>query len=108
MKNRVCLTSFGAALVFGAAIAGPAPAQDGAALLEGKAAFTDWRADRPGLRRHIRPADLPPANMAASSANGVRVATRTTLPWRFTVASIVFALSRFSEIMLCPGSPAIG
>jgi hypothetical protein len=65
-------------MVFGAALAAPAPAraQDTPQLLEGKAAFTDWRADRPGLRRHIRPADLPPANPAGYSANEVQVATR--------------------------------
>jgi glucose/arabinose dehydrogenase len=66
-------------MVFGTVLTGPAPAaaQDGPALLEGKAAFTDWRADRPGLRRHIRPADLPPANLAASGTSFARVATRT-------------------------------
>ena len=69
--------SFGAAMVLGTALAAPAPAQDTPPLLQGKAAFTDWRADRPGLRRHIRPADLPPANLAASNSNGVRVAPRT-------------------------------
>jgi glucose/arabinose dehydrogenase len=77
MKNRVCLTSFGAAMVFGAALTASARAQDTPRLLEGKAAFTDWRAERPGMRRHIRPADLPPANLAASNSNGVRVAPRT-------------------------------
>jgi len=77
MKNRACLLSFSAAMVFGTALAGPAPAQDSPRLLQGKAAFTDWRADRPGLRRHIRAADLPAANQAASSASFVRVASRT-------------------------------
>src|SRR6516162_3427207 len=77
MKNRACLMSFSAAMVFGTALAGPAPAQDSPRLLQGKAAFTDWRADRPGLRRHIRAADLPAANQAASSASFVRVASRT-------------------------------
>src|SRR5215468_9934308 len=75
MNNRACLMSFGAALAL--STAGPAPAQDTPQLLQGKAAFTDWRADRPGLRRHIRPADLPAANQSASSANFVRVASRT-------------------------------
>src|SRR6516165_12106028 len=77
MKNRASLMGFGAAVAFGTAIAGSAPAQDIPQLLQGEAAFTDWRADRPGLRRHIRPADLPAANLSASSANFVRVATRT-------------------------------
>jgi glucose/arabinose dehydrogenase len=78
MKNRARLMSFGAAMMFGALLAAPAPAsaQD-PQLLQGKAAFTDWHADRPGLRRHIRPADLPPANLAASNSNGVRVAPHT-------------------------------
>src|SRR5215470_8552240 len=46
-------------------------------LLEGRAAFTDWSADRPGLRRHIRPADMPAANLGASFSNGVRIAHRS-------------------------------
>ena len=77
MKNRACLVSFGAAIVFGTALAEPATTQDSPQLLQGKTAFTDWRADRPGLRRHIRASDLPPANLAPSNSNGVRVASRT-------------------------------
>src|ERR1700752_5323346 len=77
MKNRGCLVSFGAAMVFGMVLSEPALAQVSPQLLQGKAAFTDWRADRPGLRRHIRAADLPPANLAPSDSNGVRVASRT-------------------------------
>ena len=38
-------------------------------LLQGRAAFTDWSADRPGLRRHITPADLPAADLHASYAS---------------------------------------
>jgi glucose/arabinose dehydrogenase len=47
-----------------------------AELLEGRAAFTDWSADRPGLRRRIRPSDLPPADLRASFANGVQIVRR--------------------------------
>jgi hypothetical protein len=63
--------------VFGGAFAAPAPAR-APQLLEGKAAFTDLRADRPRLRlrRPIRPADLPPLNLAGYRANEVQVATR--------------------------------
>ena len=35
--------------------------------LEGKAAFGDWRTDKPGTRRLIRPQDLPAADQAASA-----------------------------------------
>jgi glucose/arabinose dehydrogenase len=51
-------------------------AQDTPTRLEGKAALTDWHADRPGLIRYIRPADLPPPNLAGSSANGPRIVRR--------------------------------
>ncbi|TIR66390.1 MAG: sorbosone dehydrogenase family protein, partial [Mesorhizobium sp.] len=39
-------------------------------LLTGKKAFGDWRADRPGVRRLIRPDDLPKPNVAESASNG--------------------------------------
>jgi glucose/arabinose dehydrogenase len=39
-------------------------------VLNGKAAFGDWHADRPGVRRLIRPEDLPPPNVTESVSNG--------------------------------------
>ena len=48
-----------AAAVVGAAL--PLLAETGATRLEGKAAFGDWRLDKPGTRRVIRPQDLPAA-----------------------------------------------
>jgi glucose/arabinose dehydrogenase len=55
----------------------PLFAQTGAGLLEGTAAFGDWRADRPGTRRLIRPQDLPAPDMAQSVRNSVRIMRRT-------------------------------
>ena len=52
-------------------------AQTGSGANEGKAAFGDWRADRPGTRRLIRPQDLPAPNPAASTSNPVRTVRRT-------------------------------
>lgn len=40
------------------------------ALLMGKAAFGDWRADRPGVSRLIRPQDLPRPDPGRSASNG--------------------------------------
>jgi glucose/arabinose dehydrogenase len=40
-------------------LASPAFAQ-AAEVRTGAAAFDDWKADAPGVRRHIRPSDLPP------------------------------------------------
>ena len=78
MNKKMVLATFATAAALGSAfiVSGPAQPQGGAALLEGKAAFTDWHADRPGLVRHIRPADVPPANLAASFSNGVRIVRR--------------------------------
>jgi glucose/arabinose dehydrogenase len=55
----------------------PLFAQTGPTLLQGTAAFGDWRADRPGTRRLIRPQDLPAPNLADSASNFVRKVRRT-------------------------------
>jgi glucose/arabinose dehydrogenase len=55
----------------------PLFAQTGTGLLEGAAAFGDWHGDHPGVRRIIRPQDLPAPNMAASARNFVRDVRRT-------------------------------
>jgi glucose/arabinose dehydrogenase len=55
----------------------PLLAQTGAGLLEGTAAFGDWHADRPGVRRLIRPQDLPAPDLAQSARNVVRTVHRT-------------------------------
>jgi glucose/arabinose dehydrogenase len=55
----------------------PLLAQTAAGLLEGTAAFGDWHADRPGVRRLIRPQDLPAPDLAQSARNVVRTVHRT-------------------------------
>ena len=55
----------------------PIFAQTGSGLLEGTAAFGDWRTDHPGARRLIRPQDLPAPDMAQSASNVVRTVRRT-------------------------------
>jgi glucose/arabinose dehydrogenase len=87
------------------AAAGTAPAQNG--VLEGRAAFTDWHADRPGLRRHIRPDDLPAANLAASLSNGVRIVRRgpndkPVVPAGFTVSLFAEGLEQPRIIRAAP------
>ena len=52
-------------------------AQTATGVFEGRAAFGDWRADRPGLRRLIKPRDLPPPQPKDSVANRARIAQRT-------------------------------
>src|SRR5271169_768157 len=65
-----------AALV-AAFVAIPLLAQTSAGLLEGTAAFGDWHGDHPGVRRIIRPQDLPAPDMAESARNFVTEVRRT-------------------------------
>src|SRR5258707_15372505 len=51
-------------------------AEQSTGLLQGRTAFTDWSADRPGLRRRIKPADLPAADLRGSVSNSVPVTGR--------------------------------
>ena len=53
---------------------GHASAQNGP--LTGEAAYGDWRSDRPGVVRLIRPADLPKPGATASASNSSRVVPR--------------------------------
>jgi glucose/arabinose dehydrogenase len=46
------------------------------AVLTGKDAFGDWTTDAPGVRRHIKVADLPPPNDTPSVDNGPKVVPR--------------------------------
>jgi glucose/arabinose dehydrogenase len=55
----------------------PLLAQTGVSVLEGASAFGDWRADRPGTRRLIKPQDLPAPDLAESARNSVRTVRRT-------------------------------
>jgi len=84
MKKFVRLATFIAVCgvtvaVISASMIAPAAAQGNGQLLQGRAAFTDWSGDRPGLRRHIRSADLPAADLGASYSNGVRIAHRSAI-----------------------------
>jgi hypothetical protein len=64
---------YGVAAVFAVGLAvgsDPAAAQrDRGEVLKGKAAFGDWRTDKPGVRRLITPKDLPPPGANAATQN---------------------------------------
>ena len=62
------------ALVLTATLIAPALAQS--EPLKGAAAFGDWRADRPGVSRLIRPEDLPRPGATPSSANAAHIVRR--------------------------------
>jgi len=64
------------ASALGGATPSAVPADPPAATLTGAAAYGDWTADRPGLRRHIAPSDLPAPYATKSSANGPDIVRR--------------------------------
>lgn len=71
-----------------------AGADDASPVLTGAAAFGDWQADAPGVRRLIRPGDLPEPFATPSAANSPEIAPRPDyllpkVPAGFTVG--VFA-----------------
>jgi glucose/arabinose dehydrogenase len=75
--------------------------------LTGNAAFGDWRNDRPGLVRHIKPADLPKPGATASTANGSHVVRRVEaatpqVPAGFKVELLAEGLSGPREMRTAP------
>jgi glucose/arabinose dehydrogenase len=78
----IAISSAGIVALSGFPLVAPIFAQTGASipagmLLEGAAAFGDWRADHPGTRRLIRSEDMPPPDLAQSVSNAVRIVHRT-------------------------------
>src|ERR671930_960817 len=50
-------------------------------VLNGAAAYGDWRNDGPGVRRKITPADMPPPYETASANHHPTVVTRPANAW---------------------------
>ena len=86
----------------------PAMAQDGAGtVLIGQAAFGDWRDDAPGVRRLIRPSDLPPPYDSPSvgsrtSLRRLTVGMKPTVPEGFAVDLFYGGLARPRTIRVAP------
>jgi glucose/arabinose dehydrogenase len=84
-----------------------APAEGQSNVLTGTAAFGDWRDDRPGVVRHIRPADLPKPGATAFSANvshvvGRPAAARPQVPAGFKVELLMEGLSGPRQMKTAP------
>jgi glucose/arabinose dehydrogenase len=88
VRAAVILIVAGLPLAAGAALA------DGDVRL-GAAAYGDWRADAPGVRRLITPADLPPPNATPSASNPSQATPRP--PSALPKAPAGFAVDLFAE-----------
>ncbi len=75
--------------------------------LTGDAAFGDWRSDKPGVVRLIRPADLPKPGATASASNNPRVVPRPPsaapqVPLGFKIGLFAQGLSGPRQMRLAP------
>ena len=96
---------WGCAIVSVLAVTTPLAAQD-KTVLTGPDAFGDWHGDKPGVRRLIKPGDLPAANLRGSSARPVREVARRdqrpTVPEGFAVNLFASGLDEPRIIRVAP------
>ncbi|MBA1142896.1 PQQ-dependent sugar dehydrogenase [Mesorhizobium neociceri] len=76
-------------------------------LLTGKAAFGDWNADRPGVRRLIKPDDLQKPYLTESASNGAGLGDRPesakpVLPPGFTAELIASGIANPRVVRVAP------
>ncbi|MFK0691289.1 PQQ-dependent sugar dehydrogenase [Mesorhizobium sp. IMUNJ 23033] len=76
-------------------------------VLTGKAAFGDWKADRPGVRRLIRPDDMLAPYLTESASNGAGLADRPEdakpiLPPGFSVELIASGIDSPRVVRVAP------
>ena len=93
-----------AAIMFGTAVCHAVGQSE---PLSGAAAFGDWRADKPGLVRIIRPEDLPRPGATPSAANVSRVIARPAtavpqVPAGFKVELLAEGLNGPREMRVAP------
>ncbi|MBZ9738034.1 MULTISPECIES: PQQ-dependent sugar dehydrogenase [unclassified Mesorhizobium] len=87
-------------------IAGSALAAD-QPVLKGPAAFGDWRADRPGVRRLIKPEDLPKPYVTKSASNSAGLAdmpadAKPQLPPGFSAQLIASGIDNPRVVRVAP------
>src|SRR3954447_3031743 len=96
-----CLASITLAAVGASNVAAQSPP------LVGTAAFGDWRSDRPGVSRLIRPEDLPAPGATRSAATSARVVQRPAgaspqVPPGFKIELFADKLSGPRQIRVAP------
>ena len=79
----------------------------GANVLEGNKAYSDWRSDAPGIRRHISASDLPDPYASRSIANSPTVVERPVdarlrVPFGFQVKLFASGLDQPRLIRVAP------
>ena len=70
MRVLIALIAMLVAILSDLAVAQSQLTANSNSLLEGNAAYGDWRSDAPGVRRYIRASDLPAPYASRSTTNG--------------------------------------
>jgi glucose/arabinose dehydrogenase len=100
------LRTAAAAFVLASASASSSAAEDGSGpLLKGKAAFGSWQQDRPGLRRLLKPQDLPPIGKSTPNFSEVApmpAGAKPRVPQGFSVEMVASGLAGPRAIRLAP------
>jgi glucose/arabinose dehydrogenase len=76
-------------------------------VLTGAAAYGDWRADAPGVRRHLKASELPPPFATPSQSNGVSVVKKPVgaelkVPPGFAIKQFAAGLNQPRIIRVAP------
>jgi glucose/arabinose dehydrogenase len=107
--RRVLPASAAAIAAFAVVVIGISAGQktDTNNVLKGSAAFGDWRADKPGVRRLIRPQDLPAPRLDASATNFPETApmpagAKPNVPPGFSVEMVASGLKSPRAIRVAP------
>jgi glucose/arabinose dehydrogenase len=106
MNGAPTFTSW-CAVFFGLLAGTSLAASSGTALRAGAAAFGDWRADAPGVRRLILPSDLPAPYATRSSASAASIVAapgtaRPLVPAGFTVRRLLAGLDNPRVLRVAP------
>jgi len=107
MRVLVATTAIAASILSDTAGAQSMLAASSNALLEGKAAYGDWRSDAPGVNRHIKASDLPAPYASRSTANSARVVGKPAdaqlkVPFGFQVRLFASGLDQPRLIRVAP------
>ena len=94
-------------ILLASSTAGLAQEGTGNDVLTGAAAFGDWTADAPGVRRHITAGDLEAVDVSQSASNAPANVARPegtvpTVPEGFTAELVVSGLSNPRAIRFAP------
>src|SRR4030081_1909050 len=106
IRMHIIVRTAAAVVVLASASTLSSAAEEGSGtLLKGKSAFGSWQQDRPGLRRLLKPQDLPPSGKSTPNFSEVApmpADAKPRVPPGFTVEMVASGLTGPRAIRLAP------